>query len=126
MIVVVASPVLLVAVAAVLVVVKSRRQAEAGPHCGNCGYNLTGSTSNRCPECGELFIDAGVIKQEPPRSRRTVTIALTTALLVLLAMLLVGYYAARLTFAPAPVIRKPIPAPVATTQPANQPEEQSP
>ncbi len=22
-------------------------------HCQNCGYNLTGNTSGRCPECGE-------------------------------------------------------------------------
>ena len=121
-----ATPVLLVAAAVALIVAKSRRQAEAGPRCGNCGYNLTGSISNRCSECGELFIDAGVIKYRPPRSRPAVTVALTTALLVLLAVLLLGYFAARLTFAPAPVVRMPVPAPVAVTQPAGQPEEQSP
>jgi hypothetical protein len=26
------------------------------PHCRTCGYNLTGLTSNRCPECGTSFI----------------------------------------------------------------------
>ncbi len=31
------------------------------PRCGHCNYNLTGATSNRCPECGLLFIEAGVI-----------------------------------------------------------------
>jgi hypothetical protein len=30
------------------------------PACGHCGYDLTASTSNRCPECGLLFIEAGV------------------------------------------------------------------
>ena len=30
-------------------------------HCRNCGYNLTGNTSGRCPECGESV---------PPRSER--------------------------------------------------------
>lgn len=30
------------------------------PRCGHCGYDLTRSESNRCPECGLLFIEAGV------------------------------------------------------------------
>ncbi|HPF40082.1 MAG TPA: hypothetical protein P5081_04515 [Phycisphaerae bacterium] len=30
------------------------------PQCGNCGYDLTSAESNRCPECGRLFIEAGV------------------------------------------------------------------
>ena len=60
---------------AVIVAVLSRRRAQAAlPRCGNCGYNLTGAPSNRCPECGQLFIEAGVITR-PPRpvpSRRTI------------------------------------------------------
>lgn len=34
---------------------------SVAPRCAACGYNLTGLTSNRCPECGRLFIEAGVI-----------------------------------------------------------------
>ena len=30
-------------------------------HCGKCGYNLTGLTEPRCPECGEPF-DVRVLK----------------------------------------------------------------
>ena len=29
-----------------------RRRFPAG-HCQKCGYDLTGSVSGRCPECGE-------------------------------------------------------------------------
>ena len=25
------------------------------PFCANCGYNMTGAVSNRCPECGHVF-----------------------------------------------------------------------
>ncbi len=41
------------------------------PHCGHCQYNLTGIEDNRCPECGWLFIEAGVkIVGEGSRGRR--------------------------------------------------------
>ncbi len=41
------------------------------PHCGHCQYNLTGIEDNRCPECGWLFIEAGVkIVGERNRGRR--------------------------------------------------------
>src|SRR5262245_23698418 len=45
------------------------RSGPMHPSCGHCGYDLTGSTSNRCPECGRLFIDAGVRVSRPRRSR---------------------------------------------------------
>ncbi|MBI1825292.1 MAG: zinc ribbon domain-containing protein [Planctomycetes bacterium] len=28
---------------------------EIPPFCGECGYNMTGLPSNRCPECGTIF-----------------------------------------------------------------------
>lgn len=40
------------------------------PRCGNCGYNLTGAPGNRCPECGKLFIEAGVIVRSDIRRSR--------------------------------------------------------
>lgn len=35
-----------------------RRRAESGA-CLHCGYDLTGSTSGRCPECGEAVEKTG-------------------------------------------------------------------
>jgi len=36
------------------------RGDQSEPLCGHCGYNLTGSEANRCPECGRPFIEAGI------------------------------------------------------------------
>ena len=33
------------------------RQFVDAVHCGHCGYNLTGNTSGRCPECGTEIPD---------------------------------------------------------------------
>lgn len=52
-----------------LVVTGRRRGGDSDPKCGHCGYNLTGATENRCPECGRLFIDAGVVTVHPRGSR---------------------------------------------------------
>lgn len=32
------------------------RQRRTEGHCRCCGYNLTGSTSGVCPECGAAFV----------------------------------------------------------------------
>ncbi len=32
------------------------------PFCGRCGYNLTGLTSPRCPECGSLLSKVPVVR----------------------------------------------------------------
>ena len=53
---------------------------------GRCGYNLTGSESNRCPECGTLFIEAGVTLGNPsPKRARWVLVSL-----IVLSILFVG------------------------------------
>lgn len=43
-----------------LLLVKSQMSVGRDPRCGHCGYQLSGLTSNRCPECGRLFIEAGI------------------------------------------------------------------
>jgi predicted RNA-binding Zn-ribbon protein involved in translation (DUF1610 family) len=49
---------------------RPRRRASDVPQCGACGYNLTGAPANRCPECGALFIEAGVTFLDPQRGSR--------------------------------------------------------
>lgn len=35
-----------------LLLTARRRIDDGAPHCAKCAYNLTGLTSDRCPECG--------------------------------------------------------------------------
>ena len=51
----------------VYLIVTSRQRTTDEPQCGQCGYNLTDSQANRCPECGSLFVDVGIVKG--PRMR---------------------------------------------------------
>lgn len=87
---------------AVAMTIKSRRNKPSpGPHCGQCGYNLTGATENRCPECGRLFFEAGIviggIGPTPGGRRLSVPIVL---LVVLVSVLMLAVY--RITAVPAP------------------------
>ncbi len=68
-----------------VVLIKAQRRGREGsdPTCGQCGYNLTGSESNRCPECGTLFIEAGVILGNPsPKKARWVLVSLVVLLIL--------------------------------------------
>lgn len=69
-----------------------RGRAEASvPRCGNCGYNLTGAPSNRCPECGKLFVEAGVITGPPASAQsRTMLRVLLIALAAFTALAVLG------------------------------------
>lgn len=82
---------LCVAVAVAVTVRRRQRQAEAGPRCGNCGYNLTGAIANRCSECGKLFIDVGVITKHQTSPSRP---AARVMLLVLAGVAGLGFLAA--------------------------------
>jgi len=65
-------------------------RGSVDPLCGNCGYNLTGSESNRCSECGLLFIDAGIVRgsASPSRVRRRVGIAFILVPIILIVGLI--------------------------------------
>ncbi|HOW69821.1 MAG TPA: hypothetical protein PKY77_04400 [Phycisphaerae bacterium] len=65
----------------------TRRRGHT-PHCRNCEYNLTGLTSDHCPECGTEVTPFTIAYGEPRRRpRRAVAGA---ALLLLAAALMVG------------------------------------
>ncbi|MBN1341422.1 MAG: hypothetical protein JXQ73_02015 [Phycisphaerae bacterium] len=44
------------------------RVVATAPHCRGCGYNLTALSSERCPECGGVIADIGVVSEK--RTRR--------------------------------------------------------
>jgi fucose permease len=44
------------------------RGAAGGIVCPNCGYNLTGLTSTRCPECGTPFTLDELLANQPARA----------------------------------------------------------
>ncbi len=67
----------------VFLLVRTRRPADSHPRCGHCGYNLTGAVSNRCSECGRLFIEAGVIVLPKRRSSATLVVGLVLVILPL-------------------------------------------
>lgn len=65
------------------------------PRCGNCGYNLTGAPGNRCPECGKLFIEAGVVVRREPRRSPWRLLFLILAFAALIAIAFFTLHAAR-------------------------------
>ena len=62
----------------VVLIRSGRRRVGTEPRCGHCGYILTGCQSNRCSECGLLFIDAGIVKgvRASARVRKRIGLAL--------------------------------------------------
>lgn len=85
-------------VAVLVAVTMGGRPRSDAPRCGHCGYNLTGATGNRCPECGRLFVEAGIITPAMwgPGGRRRLAYVLVIAPIVLL--MLAGGFAAYVTY----------------------------
>jgi predicted amidophosphoribosyltransferase len=55
-------PLLLVGAPTALLWWRDRRLIPPG-HCQNCGYNLTGNVSGRCPECGQAIDSHGEARE---------------------------------------------------------------
>lgn len=54
---------LLLGVGVYLIVTWCFQRTGDEPRCGNCGYILIGkSPAKRCPECGSLLVEAGVVR----------------------------------------------------------------
>ncbi len=52
------------------------RKVDDFPYCRKCRYNLTGLTSERCPECGSLTADVGVVMGRRQRRRKLIVAGL--------------------------------------------------
>jgi len=71
-----------------------REREEFVPRCAKCGYNLTGLTENRCPECGTPFDpDAlkGAAPKKGPSSDRLLAELLLLPLLFTIPMFCCGF-----------------------------------
>jgi len=72
----------------VLVTVALRGKRVGGePRCKSCEYNLTGLTSNRCPECGHPFTPRTVVRGV--RRRRPISLCVGAVLLALVMTALI-------------------------------------
>jgi flagellar basal body-associated protein FliL len=65
-------------------ILRRRGAYDSTPRCGRCGYNLTGNTGNRCPECGAMFVEAGVVIRAGQQAGNRRTVYLTSIIVVLL------------------------------------------
>ena len=74
---------LLLSVGVYLIVTSFRRKGDE-PYCGKCGYSLTNSKALRCPECGNFFVDAGIVKG---RKRGPGRLLIGLALIILVPVL---------------------------------------
>src|SRR5689334_13147418 len=68
---------------------QGRGDVADDPVCGSCGYNLRGATGNRCPECGRLFIEAGVYRRGA-RDKSARRVATALIVIPLICFLLAG------------------------------------
>lgn len=66
------------------------RRTGDTPFCKPCGYNLTGLTSDRCPECGRLITDDNIVRGT--RRRRPVLTASGAVVLGVCAGLMIVHW----------------------------------
>lgn len=72
------------------------RRVGSMPHCAKCNYNLTGISSEHCPECGSILSAETVVHGEPTRARLRLVlggaILIPAAALLALALYSVDWY----------------------------------
>jgi hypothetical protein len=49
---------------------RTNRRLANSSHCRQCGYDLTGNVSGRCPECGERIENERPVEDKEPMARR--------------------------------------------------------
>lgn len=79
------------AAAGILLIVLSRRGGLGYPSCGASQYNLSAIVGavDRCPECGALFVEAGI---QPPRGKRKPVLLWSGIALLLLPLTCFGFF----------------------------------
>ena len=95
-------------IVAVAMAVRLRSKSPNHPACGRCGYDVTATVghSDRCPECGALFIEVGIVPPAGPTAERRATSKVVVVVLVVATLLssilaLGGIFAARASVASA-------------------------
>ena len=77
------------AIVGAVIIGLSWKKVRSFPACGHCGYDVTGSVGkvSRCPECGRLFTEAGIV---PPRPKRRAPLIFAAAVFLVLVVAGVG------------------------------------
>jgi hypothetical protein len=107
----------------VVLILASRRGRLNYPACGKCQYNLMGSVgkTDRCPECGSLFTQAGIL---PPDRTSRRGLLWTGVVLVSMPLTCLGFWGVLMAVANLRMQSQPAIVPFQPAGGANQPAAQ--